>query len=344
MTKQWGDILMARIIKEEKIKEWISGNRVIVNGQLSCAQGIKYNFTMGNRFLKAYFGRPINYDTDLKSVEDRRMAMVEPGEVVFVMSSERLQLPSNIYTQLSPKRSLSQDGIELLGGLTVDPGYEGHLIFGLHNITESPYKLVPGMKIIDATFFELSDTEITHSDRVPVAIEDFPESLLGLIEKYKPVNPKTPIDELKNLQLSYEKQQRQLVSDVGELKQRVDAISKDLLIGSTKQEQGNNIYSERFSNLDNKFNDINSDNVRQAERINSLITNIAGLQGNFISVRDDVNNKINYFETSLRELRDDMITKNAKKGMLGTIGAIVITFLVTVLGGILVALFQGWIG
>lgn len=335
---------MANVITEGKIKEWISANKVIVNGELSCSAGIKYSFRMGTKFLKAYFGIPMDYDTDLKSIEDKRMAAVEPGEVVFVLSEERLQLPSNIYVQLSPKRNLSQNGIELLGGLTVEPRYEGYLVFGLRNITESAFVLKPGMKIVDAIFFELSEMETLYSNKLPVSIEDFPEQLLGLIEKYKPINQPILTDEIQQMQLVYEDQQRQLECDIGELKEKINIISKDLLIGSTKQEQGNNIYNERFSNLDDKLSECNRDTVRQAERINTLITNIAGLQGNFQSMKDDVNNKITYFEESLRELRDDMITKNAKKGMLGTIGAVVITFLVTVLGGIMVALIQGWIG
>lgn len=59
----------------------------------------------------------MDYEKDLKSAEDVRKAVVEPGEVVFVLSRERLVLPPNVYAQLSPKRSLAQDGIELMGGI-----------------------------------------------------------------------------------------------------------------------------------------------------------------------------------------------------------------------------------
>lgn len=134
------------------------------------------------------------------------------------------------------------------------------------------------------------------------------------------------------------------MSDVGELKEKVASISKDLLIGTMKQEQENRVLNERFSNLENKLNEINRDNVRQAESINGLKTSIDGLQGNFAGLRGDVNVKIDYFDKTLTELRDDMIEKNVKRGLMRTLGTIVITFLVTVLGGFLVALFQGWIG
>lgn len=335
---------MANIISEEKIKKWISASKVIINGELLCSAGITYSFRMGTKFLKAYFGVPMDYDTDLKSIEDKKKAIIEPGEVVFVLSDERLQLPPNILAQLSPKRNLSQCGIELLCGLTVEPGYDGFLVFGLRNITESLFVLKPGMKLVDAIFFELSEIEMIGDNKLPVLIDGFPDQLLELIGKYKPIEQYTTADQVQQIQLAYEDQQRQLACNIDELREKINDISKDLLIGTTKQEQGSNIYNERFSTLDDKLSECSRDTVRQEERINTLITNIAGLQGNFQSMKDDVNNKINYFEESLRELRDDMITKNAKKGTLGTIGAVVITFLVTVLGGIMVALILGVIG
>lgn len=335
---------MAKIVTEEKIKNWISDDKVIKNGEISCAEGIKYDFRLGNMFLKAYFGRAVNYDVDLKSAEDRRMAVVEPGEVVFVLSSERLELPANMYIQLSPKRSLSQDGIEIMGGLTIDPGYEGYLVFGLRNVAGTPYTLVPGTKIVGANFFELSEAEVAQNGKPPISIESFPNKLLDLIEKYKPVNPQNLAEELKKLQHAFEERQGQLVSDVGELKDKVASISKDLLVEATKREEEIKIQRERFSNLENKLNEINRDNIRQGESINSLKSSVEGLQGKFDGLSNDVNNKLDSFGDKLTEVRDGMIVKNTKNGVWGKIGAAAITFIITVLAGIIVALFQGWIG
>lgn len=335
---------MAKVITEEKIKQWISEKKIIENGNETCAEGIKYDFRLGNEFLKAYFGRAVNFDVDLKSAEDRRMAVVEPGEVVFVLSKERLDLPPNVYVQLSQKRSLSQDGIELMGGLTIDPGYKGYLVFGLRNVAGTPYTLTPGTRIVGANFFELSEAEITQGGSVPAAIENFPTKLLDLIEKYKPVNPQNLAEELKNLQRAFEERQGQLVNDVGELKVKVASISEGLLIQSTKQEEENKILRERFTNLENKLNEINRDGVRQAESINSLKTSVDDLQNNFDGLRGDVNQKLDSFSSTVTELRDNMIEKKTtskwrEKGW--TIG---ITFLISLLCGIIVALFQGWIG
>lgn len=145
-------IQMSKVITENTIKTWIREGRVMECGDIDCAEGIKYDFRLGSKFLKAYFGRVMDYEEDLRTAEDKRKAVVEPGEVVFVLSKERLNLPPNIYVQLSPKRSLSQDGIELMGGLTIDPGYEGYLVFGLRNVAGTPFNLSPGTQIVGANF------------------------------------------------------------------------------------------------------------------------------------------------------------------------------------------------
>lgn len=81
---------MSKVITEEEIRKWVQDNTNIQDGELECAEGIKYDFRLGNKFLKAYFGRVMDYQFDLKSAEDIRKAVVEPGEVVFVLSQGQL--------------------------------------------------------------------------------------------------------------------------------------------------------------------------------------------------------------------------------------------------------------
>ena len=58
---------------------------------------------------------------------------VEPGEVVFVLTEERLDLPRNMIAVLSQKRKLFNQGIQVLGGFCIDPLYRGKLLVGLYN-------------------------------------------------------------------------------------------------------------------------------------------------------------------------------------------------------------------
>lgn len=316
---------MSKVITENQIREWVQKGTTIENGDLFCAEGIKYDFRLGNNFLKAYFGRVMDYEKDLKSAEDIRKAIVEPGEVVFVLSRERLVLPSNVYAQLSPKRSLAQDGIELMGGLTIDPGYEGYLVFGLRNVAGTPYTLSPGTKIVGANFFELTNDEMLSECKKPTSIESFPEKLLTLIEKYKPVNPQNLESELQELQKAFRESQGQLGEDVRGLKEKVSQIASDLLKESTKREQENKTLSDRFSSVEMQLRELDSKTVKTDLKL------------------DRVQEDILKIGKSTDEINNNIIKKNAEAGVKGKIVAIFTTFLVTVLAGVIVALVQGWI-
>ncbi len=325
MSTREGNIIMSKVITEQEIKEWIEADTNIKDGSLECAEGIKYDFRLGNKFLKAYFGRVIDYETDLKSAEDIRRAVVEPGEVVFVLSRERLVLPRNIYAQLSPKRSLSQDGIELMGGLTIDPGYEGYLVFGLRNVAGTPYPLSPGTKIVGANFFELSDVEVAAENKKPVSIETFPDKLLTLIGKYTPVNPQNLKAELIELQKAFRESQGQLGEDVRGLKSEINQIASDLIKESLKREHENKLLSDKFLPIENQLRDIN----------NKTIANEVKLE----KIQEDLGK----IEKNTSEIYTNMIKTGAEAGIKGKVGAAIVTFIITVLAGVIVALIQGWI-
>ena len=319
------EIKMSKVITEEELRGWIEQGEVIQEGNTTCAEGIKYDFRLGDKFLKAYFGRTMDYEVDLQSAEDKRRAVVEPGEVVFVLSKERLKLPDNVYVQLSPKRSLSQDGIELMGGLTIDPGYEGYLVFGLRNVAGIPFSLCPGTKIVGANFFQLSNEEMTKEIKKPTPIEEFPEKLLNLIEKYKPVNPQNLAEELRKLQKAFEESQGHLASDVGELKDKVSKISQELLVESTKREQENKVLSEKFSNVEGKLESLTRESIKHDETLKNMHGTLQAI------------------DTRTTQMKDDLSRKNGAKEVKSGIWASVITFLITVIGGIVVAFLQGWI-
>lgn len=316
---------MSKVITEEEIKKWIQDNTNIQDGELDCAEGIKYDFRLGNKFLKAYFGRVMDYQLDLRSAEDIRKAVVEPGEVVFVLSQERLALPPNVYAQLSPKRSLSQDGIELMGGLTIDPGYEGYLVFGLRNVAGTSYPLNPGTKIVGANFFELDEKETFEKQKKPNSIESFPPKLLDLIEKYRPVNPQNLENELMKLQKAFHESQGQLGEDVRGLKNEVSQLASDLLKESTKREQENKALSDKFAPLEMQLREINSKTIENDLKLGRMQEDLGKIERN----------------TS--EIYDNMIKSGAEAVIKGKIATAILTFIITVLGGVIVALIQGWI-
>lgn len=193
---------MARIIAETRLKKAIKDGTFIKNGLIDNAEGIKYDFRMSSRILKAEFGRAVNMS---KFPEQQQAGLaVEPGEVVFVLTEEILDLPRNIEANLSPKRKLSHQGIMVLGGFCIDPLYKGRLLIGLYNFSSSSFPLIPGKKLIAAVFYELQDEEIDDFKRPEAAIDDFPDELIRLMKSYRPVSSTQLIEQMKKLQADFD--------------------------------------------------------------------------------------------------------------------------------------------
>ncbi len=321
-----GGKYMAKIITGDDLKNLIEEGKILHNADVKCAEGIKYDFRLGSKLLKSYFGDPIDIEKDLIGPEERNKAVVEPGEVVFVLSKEKIILPKDIYIQLSPKRSLSQDGIELLGGLTVDPLYEGYLVFGLKNVAGKPYKLRVGTKIVGANFFKLSESEAISEDYIPTSIEDFPQRLQELIDKYEPVNPQNLAEELRNLQNAFEDSQSKLTEDVKYLKDQVSTFVQELTKESIKREQETIILTNKVNDVESKVNSLSDNTIRMDEHITIMGTTLNAISG----------------QTKI--ISEKLIKKQSEKEGQSKITTIIITAVIavvtTVIGGILLNIFK----
>ena len=165
---------MSTQITGEGLKELVREG-VIEGGSEDRVEGIKYDVCFGGQFLKAKHGKPMELDDFERA--DTESVRVEPGETVFVLTQEILRLPSNIKAELSHKRKLAHTGIQVLGGFCVDPLYEGHLMFGLHNFSSEPFPLIKGKKIIAMQFYRLSEEECDEFPEPKGKIFKFPSDV-----------------------------------------------------------------------------------------------------------------------------------------------------------------------
>lgn len=174
---------LPRAITNERLRHAVEDQTFIKGGVANSAEGLKYDFHLGSQILKASFGGPINAE-GLPETEKAKL-VIAPGEMVFAFTQERLALPATVMALLSPKRKMSHAGILVIGGFCIDPNYEGPLMLGLFNFSSTPFRLVPGRKVIAATFYELDETEqgeFPHPER----FEEFPLELIEVMQKYQP--------------------------------------------------------------------------------------------------------------------------------------------------------------
>lgn len=201
---------MPRILTETQIAEAIKKKTFLIGADSANADGLKYDFCIGQKFLKASFGQSVTFDS--LSGAEKAAVQVDPGEVVFVLTQEQVALPGNMTALLSPKRSLAHQGILVLGGLSVDPNYKGALWVGLYNFSSTAFKLRPGLKLVAGMFYELAENEaIPTTPSKPVL--EFPDDLILLIRNYKPIELKSVADLLQETRRELQSLKAQLTSD-----------------------------------------------------------------------------------------------------------------------------------
>jgi dCTP deaminase len=249
------EIIMATLITHDHLKEIVSAGQIVIGGDPTAVEGIKYDFRLGSKFLKASLERPVDYN-DLHGTEKLK-AKIEPGEVVFVMSEERLNLPTDMFVTLVHKRKLSHDGIAIMGGLCVDPGYQGHLLVGLYNFSSSPFQLDPGRRLIAGLFYRLSEQEIGDFPSPTTRIIDFPDELVRLIRSYQPINLNSLTEQLGSLKNELTLLQREISEDK---KWRTD-FKEDLdgLLTALKEEKENR--QEQYKQIESKISGIEKDQI-----------------------------------------------------------------------------------
>jgi dUTPase len=207
------------ILTEDELVSEVEGGTLITGGRKESCEGIKYDFTLSKMVLTPESGLPRDIEQSHES------AVIKPGEIAFVMTEESLNLPKNIYCQLSTKRKLSLDGIVILGGLIIDPNYKGKLIFGLYNLSPRNYPLLPGKKLVAGVFYRL-DKE---SDKTPEPINNFPDELIRAVVDTKPNSISAINNALEELKAEMQSIKTQLTHD--------DQWKKDFQAGLTDIQQ-----------------------------------------------------------------------------------------------------------
>jgi len=248
---------MAMMITGTELKNAVSSQSFIQNGLEQCVEGVKYDFRLSTRILKAKFGQPIDA-AKLSQVQFADL-IVEPNEVVFVLTEERLCLPKDMIAQLSPKRKLSQAGILTLGGLIIDPGYQGRLLVGLLNFSSTSFNLKPGKKLIAATFLRLSEPELNEIEVCTECLDDFPDELVDVMQKYIPVGTKGFIETIQKVQDDINNIKKEL-REHEDWRQRLDRhdgqienIIKGLESEKLAREKGEDKFSKAIEELNRNF-------------------------------------------------------------------------------------------
>lgn len=113
---------------------------------------------------------------------------LQPGEVAFVSSVERLHMPLDLVGNLAPRFRRALEGIMVIGGLLVDPGYEGRLHFQLANIGSEAFEIVPGKTSVAAIQFSSVENPPESARRIVTS-----DDLLASLFDPEAIDPLPPL-------------------------------------------------------------------------------------------------------------------------------------------------------
>lgn len=207
---------------------------------------------------------------------------LEPGAYGGVVSFERLQLPSNVAARIGSKRALSYDGVILLTGAVVDPGYEGHLVFGLYNASQRKAIVRHGRKICNVVFERLSDSPERQAPSDPNLLNgEFPDQFVDKIAN---------MDVLPWMQISERvKQIETITKDILDLKARYDDVLEPIRDLTNNVQSLTTDVTSLTAQTKSIAKDVENVNTMVGEnnrQINSLTSNLGTLVAQVQAVQD----------------------------------------------------------
>ena len=77
-------------------------------------------------------------------LDERQDFVIPPGQFAFLLTEERVTVPSSAVAFISMKAGVKFKGLVNVSGFHVDPGYSGRLVFGVYNAGPATVHLARG--------------------------------------------------------------------------------------------------------------------------------------------------------------------------------------------------------
>jgi deoxycytidine triphosphate deaminase len=97
--------------------------------------------------------------TDGCPIEQQPTITVQPGQMIFVITQEEVNLPLEICGTVYSRNNIALEGILALNAGHVDPGYRGPIVIRLINLKATPWTLHLGNPIFTITFQTIDHVE-----------------------------------------------------------------------------------------------------------------------------------------------------------------------------------------
>ena len=114
-----------------------------------CLQAASYDFRVGNQ---AY----VSGNEEVSDVANKGLVIIEPGEFAMITTLETVRCGSQYAAQLGLDSRYARQGLVLLSGPQIDPGFHGVLIVRVTNLSPRRVTLTHEAPFLTVQFFRLA--------------------------------------------------------------------------------------------------------------------------------------------------------------------------------------------
>ncbi len=138
------------MLTDAEIRDAISGGLLEIEplGD-TCLQPASYDFRVGHEAFVSGSDEKID-------VANRGLVIIDPGEFAVLVTRERVRCGPQIAGQLGLESKYARQGLNLLSGPQVDPGFTGVLIVRVTNLAPRRITLAYEAPFLTCQFFKLS--------------------------------------------------------------------------------------------------------------------------------------------------------------------------------------------
>src|SRR6266704_1857990 len=264
------------ILVDKEIQNAIEGNWLISKEtfQQSSLEASSYDIRVGTKGVIGGDGVEIDLRKDAMELG--------PGAYGGIISYEKLWLPDNVCARIGSKRALSYEGVILLTGTTVDPGYEGHLLFGVYNASQRKVLIRFNKKLCNIVFERLGKPPERLAPSDPsLKVGNFPDAFLDRMANME-VLPWMQISERV-------KQIETITKDILDLKARYDDVLepiRDLTGNVASLTRDVTSLTEQTKTIAKDVESVNNMVAENNRQINILTTTLATVGGQVQAVTE----------------------------------------------------------
>lgn len=198
---------------------------------------------------------------EIRELKNNETFSIAPGAYVGITSRENFTFPLNVCGMIGTKRRFSYEGLILLTGNLVEPGYQGHLLFTVYNASNKPAFLQFEQTLCSIVFTELEHSAEKHFHDPSLIEGKFPADFVRQIGQVDPsgyASLRTEIEKITGLNerlARLEADYNDVRQPIKELTRLIEGVTRDLQeVRVISRENTENIKS--LANSSQKIKDV----------------------------------------------------------------------------------------